>query len=120
MYEAFNRCDWNALFADADPEVEWAPLEENVSYRGRAAIIEYFDRWLAGWVDFQLELEELEFTPSEDRMFAALRYLGKVKGSDKVIDGHFFSVIGLRRGRFWRGEEYRERAEARAAFEWHE
>src|SRR6516164_3997528 len=91
FYVAYNRRDWDGVFADADPEVEWDPVEENVSYRGRPAILDYFERWLDTWVDFRVELEELVFTPDEDRMFSAVRYVGRSPESDVESDGHFFA-----------------------------
>jgi len=117
FFAAYNRRDWDECFAEVDPEVEWDPVEENVRYRGRAAIVEYFERWLAVWSEFRVELEEIEFTPSEDRQFSAMRYVAKVPASDTEVEGHFFSVIEMRDGRWWRGKEFIDRTEARAAFE---
>ena len=37
--------------------------------------------------------------------------------SDAEIDGHFFAVLELRDGRWWRGKEYADRSKAWAAFE---
>ena len=47
LYAALNRRDWDAFFAQTDPEVEWTPLDENTSYRGRGALIAYIERRLA-------------------------------------------------------------------------
>lgn len=118
FYAAFNRRDWDELFAHTDAEFEWTPVDENRSYRGRAAITGYFARRLAAWVELLIEPEELEFAPGRDRMFAALRYRGRVEGSEKLIDGVLYSVLELHDGTFSAGEEYRDRAEALAAFRW--
>jgi hypothetical protein len=57
------------------------------------------------------------FTPEEDRMFSAVRYVGRIPESDAEIDGHFFAVLEVRDGRWWRGKEYADRSKAWAAFE---
>ncbi len=116
LYAAFSGRDWDAFFALADPEVEWTPLDENASYRGRAAISRHFERRLADWVEFRLELESAEASPEEDRVFIAARYEGHVRDSEKLATGALFTVIELRAGRFWRGEEYPSSGLAREAF----
>jgi hypothetical protein len=85
---------------------------------GRPAITAHFERRLAPWMEFRLELEERELSAFQDRVFVAARYEGRVRDSDKVVGGLVFSVIELRDGRFWRGEEYADKDQARAAFEW--
>lgn len=106
LYAAFSARDWDAFFALADPEVEWTPLDENASYRGRAAVSGHFERRLADWIEFRLELERVEVSADEDRVCVVARYEGHVRGSEKLTGGALFTVIELRAGRFWRGEEY--------------
>lgn len=117
---AFSRRDWDRFFAQTDPEAEWAPLDENVSYRGRGELTAYLERRLAPWAEFRLELETVELSPTEDRMLATTRYTGRVHGSAKLVSGRISSVIELRAGRFWRGEEYPDRKRAREALLWRE
>jgi SnoaL-like domain len=83
-YAAFNHRDWDGFFSDmySEADYEWDPMEENVSYRGREAIIEYLDSWLEAWDEFEVEVEDIEVVPTADRMFVALRYRGKGKGSE--------------------------------------
>jgi ketosteroid isomerase-like protein len=120
FYAALNRRDWDAVFAQTDPEVEWTPLNENTSYRGRGALTAYIERRLAPWVEFHLELETVEISDEQDRMLATARYAGRVRGSAKAISGHVSWVIELRAGRLWRGEEYPDKKRAREAFQWRE
>lgn len=120
LFAALGRHDWEQFFAQADPEAEWTPVDENASYRGRGALTGYFERRLAPWVEFALELETVEFSPTGDRMLTTARYQGRVGGSAKLISGRLSCVIELRAGRFWRGEEYPTRDAAREAFQWHQ
>ena len=55
---AVNRGDWNAFFAEVDPEIEYTPVEENVTYRGREAMTGYLDRFFEVWDDHRMELED--------------------------------------------------------------
>jgi ketosteroid isomerase-like protein len=112
LFAAFNRRDWDALFAELDPEVEYAPVEEHAAFRGREAFTEYLERWLDAWETFSGEAEEIEITPAEDRAFIALRFRGSGKGSGVEIDDPIFWVGELRRGRLYRISEYTDREEA--------
>jgi ketosteroid isomerase-like protein len=89
---------------------------ENATIRGREALIAYFERWLEAWDEFHREIEAIEVAPAEDRVFIAMRYAGKGKGSGVEVDGRFFIVASLRDGRIHRGREYADRAPALAAF----
>jgi SnoaL-like domain len=70
VYDAYDRRDWDAFFANADPEPEWDPVEENVVYRGREEILAYFGRWVEAWVEFHAEPEQIEVSPDGDRTLA--------------------------------------------------
>jgi ketosteroid isomerase-like protein len=117
LYAGYNRRDWDALFAELDPGFVWDPVEENVSYRGRSAITEYFERWLDAWVEFRAEPERIEVAPDCKRMLLSARYTGTVKASDIPIEGLFYQVIELRDDVPVQGKEFVDEAQARAAFE---
>jgi hypothetical protein len=74
QFEAFNRRDWDAWFAQIDPEIEYTPVEENVVYRGREEVTEYIAQWLEAWDKCVLHPEEIEISPAEDRAFVAIRF----------------------------------------------
>ena len=80
LFAAFNKRDWGAFSAELDPEVEYAPVEEDAVYRGPEAFLQYVERWLEAWDTFLGEAEEIESTPAEDRAFIALRFRGRGKG----------------------------------------
>ena len=112
LFAAFNKRDWGAFSAELDPEVEYAPVEEDAVYRGPEAFLQYVERWLEAWDTFLGEAEEIESTPAEDRAFIALRFRGRGKGSGAEFDDRIFWVGELRGGRLYRISEYTDRAEA--------
>ena len=116
LFEAFNRRDLDAVFAQLDPEVEYTPVEENVVYRGREAFTEYIARWLEAWDKCVIHPEEIEISPAEDRGFVAIRFSARGKGSEVEVDELGFWVVELRDGRMHRIKEYTRREEALEAF----
>jgi ketosteroid isomerase-like protein len=115
LFEAFNRRDLDALFAQLDPEVQYTPVEENVVYRGREASTEYIARWLEAWDKCLIHPEEIEISPAEDWGFVAIRFSVRGKGSEVEVDDQGFWAAELRDGRMHRIKEYTRREEARKA-----
>ena len=116
LYAAYSRRDWDAYFADTDPEFEWDPTEQGGVFRGRRAITEVAENWFSTWEEFQWEPEEIELTSNRERMFVSLRSWGRSKGSDAIIEGRFFHVFEVRDATFLRCTEYTDRAMALASF----
>jgi ketosteroid isomerase-like protein len=112
LFEAFNRRDLDAVFAQLDPEVEYTPVEENVVYRGREAFTEYIARWLEAWDKCLVHPEEIEISPAEDWGFVAIRFSVRGKGSEVEVDDQGFWAAELRDGRMHRIKEYTLREEA--------
>jgi ketosteroid isomerase-like protein len=117
FYAAYNRRDWDGVFADTDPEFEFDPTEEGGVYRGRRAITELAENWFSTWKEWGWEPEEIELASKGERMFVSLRSRGRSKGSDAIIEGRFFHVIDMRDGTFLRCREYVDRGKAVASFE---
>jgi ketosteroid isomerase-like protein len=116
---ARNRKDWDALFAEIDPDAEWRPIAETVVCRGRDAITEYFARWDEAWTDFRIDAERVDVSRDEDLALLAARYRGRGKGSTVDVEGNFYTVWELRDGRVVRCSEYAHESEAQAAFARH-
>jgi ketosteroid isomerase-like protein len=114
---ARNRGDWDALFAEIDPDAEWEPIAESVVYRGREAITEYFARWDEAWEEFRIDVERIDVSRDQDLALLAARYRGRGKGSAVDVDGDFYTVWELRQGRVLRCREYTQQSEAQADFE---
>ena len=81
---ARNRGDWDALFAELDPDAEWEPIAETVIYRGREAITEYFARWDDAWAEFWIDAERIDVSRDDVALLAA-RYCGRGKGSGSTF-----------------------------------
>ena len=116
VYDAYNRRDWDAWLSEADPEMDWNPVEEGGSFSGREALVSLAENWLSTWELWEWAPEEIEISPAGDLMFVAVRCWGRNKGSDALVDGYLFHVAQLRDGRFWRVREFTDRAEALAAY----
>ena len=113
---ARNRGDWDALFAELDPDAEWEPIAETVVYHGREAIAEYFARWDDAWAEFRVDAERIDVSQDEDLALLAARYRGRGKGSAVDVDGSFFTIWELRQDRVLRCREYAQESEAQADF----
>jgi len=116
FYAAYNRRDWDDWLARADPELEWDPVEERDSFRGRETLIRLAENWLATWAQFEWTPEEIEIAPAGDLLFVAARSHGRSRGSDAPIEGYFFHVVRLRDGKPWRVREFTDRGDAITAF----
>jgi ketosteroid isomerase-like protein len=114
---ARNRGDWDALFAEIDPDAEWEPIAEPVVYRGREEIAAYFARWDEAWAEFRIEVERIDVSQDEDLALLAARYRGRGQGSAVDVDGSFYTVWELRDGRVLRCREYAHEGEAQADFD---
>jgi ketosteroid isomerase-like protein len=112
FFEAFNRRDWDAFYAELDPDVEYTPVEEGVVYRARAGLAEYLQHWLEEWDRFVAEPEEIKITPAEDRGFVAIRFRGTGRASGVEIHEYLFWGADLRDGRLHLIREFTARDEA--------
>jgi SnoaL-like domain len=102
---AYNRRDWDAYFAELDPEFEWTPIEEKVKCRGREAVLAYHRRWLDAWEEFEVELEQLEIAPAGDRGLAIRPLSGQEPGRRGSDRGTLLPGGELRNGKPWRAKE---------------
>jgi ketosteroid isomerase-like protein len=114
MFVAFNDRDWDAFFEAVDPEFEYAPVEENIAYRGRETLIAYFESWYEAWEMYGNEPEEMIVT-EDGRAYVGSRTVARGKKSGLNVQGRLFSVYRFREDKPLSGKEYSERAEALAA-----
>ena len=56
----YNRRELGPIFDFLDPKVQWIPPAHSLEQpqRGHAAVREMFDRWLEGWEELRIEVEE--------------------------------------------------------------
>jgi uncharacterized protein len=116
-YEAWNRADWNGVFALFDPEIEVRPPElwpENAALRGRGNVRQAFEAVVEtgeGLPSMAVaNLEEIG-----DRVLACVRGGGKGRSSGIPIEASFSQVFQLREGKIVRIDFYLDHAAAREA-----
>jgi ketosteroid isomerase-like protein len=101
-----------------DPEVELDSfgMGERIRASGIEEFIVAMSGWLSAW-DRPLTLEADELIGSGDRILALVRWRGRGKGSGIDVEAEGAHAWTFRDGLVIRLEVYRDRDEARAAFE---
>jgi ketosteroid isomerase-like protein len=116
-FEGFAREGPEAMLDFWDPEIElWLPsglIQAGGTYRGHAAVLDWMKEWAEAWEEINYTPEE--FTEAGDNVLVTVLYEGRGKGSGVRIDGRFWYLITLRKGKAVRWELYPERTQAREA-----
>ena len=101
-----------------DPEVELDSfgMGERIDARGIEQFVAVMGGWLSAW-ERPLTLEAEELIGSGDRILALVRWRGRGKGSGIDVEAPGGHLWTFRDGLVVRLEVYRDRDEARAAFE---
>jgi uncharacterized protein len=113
MYEAFNRGDWEAAFADTSPEIEWEtdPRHPKAGiYRGR----EEFQRFMQDLEDpfEQSVIEPEQFFARGDRVVAFIKIRRRPSGSTAELAIRIGELWTLHDGKIVRGQAFGEREKA--------
>lgn len=93
-----------------DPQVEYEPVEEAETVRGRDALVRWTERWLEAWEEFRATPDEI--VVSEGAIFSAVSVEGRGGESGTEISQPFFHVFELRDGKIRRITEFFERGPA--------
>jgi len=100
-----------------DPEVEWVedPSRADAQvHRGHEGVRASFEEWLAGFEDYQFELEEV--IDCGDQVLAVATERGRGAASGAEVSSRNHMVLTLRDGKLLRYREfYDERAARQAA-----
>jgi ketosteroid isomerase-like protein len=96
-----------------DQDCEYRPVEEIDAVCGHHALIGWTERWIAAWVSYRNEVEEI--IDCGDTVFAAISIHGRGRTSNVEIRQRFFHVFHMRQGRILRLREYLDRNSALAA-----
>jgi ketosteroid isomerase-like protein len=112
-FAAYSRDGPEALAEFWDPEIEVGvppELAQAGTYRGRDAVLAWISEWSEAW-------EQIEYTPEEivgdrEAVVVTLLYDGVGRGSGLRIDGRFWYLIRLRKGKIVYLRLYGDRSEA--------
>ena len=103
-FAAFSRGDWDATFAEIDPEIEWhltfqlpdLPPGKTV-FRGFDEVRVLFDNLAAFWEELTLEVLEVVHE-SEDQLIVKARFAGRGGEAGIEVDRVLYYVMELRDG----------------------
>ena len=116
-FEAFGRGDTEAVLGTAHPEIEIfmpPPFPDAGAYRGREGYLEWTDRWLEVWKEFEIEITAM--TPVGSRhVVADAHQRGVGRASGIVVEQDVAYMTEVRDGRFMALHLYPSHADALAA-----
>jgi ketosteroid isomerase-like protein len=96
------------------PDISWRAAEGALDdvgvFHGHDAMRRYYRQWEETFDVLSTEIEELII--AGDRVVAAVRWAGRMKGSDAEIEIHYAIVLSFRDGKISKGREYFNREEA--------
>jgi ketosteroid isomerase-like protein len=113
-YAARNEGGLDAAAKFLHPEISWRAVEGELDdvgvMRGPDAMRDFYRQWEETFDESRSEIEEL--TDAGDQVVAAVRAIGRLKGSDAEVDTRFGVVIWIRDGKIVQGREYATGKEA--------
>jgi ketosteroid isomerase-like protein len=113
-YEAVARGEWQVLYENLDPEVEWRALQDTETYRGLDGVRESVSGWAGAWERW--DFEALDFIDGGDRIVVAVRERGHSNAAGGIdVEALHFHVWTIREGSIAGFREYGEREEALSA-----
>jgi ketosteroid isomerase-like protein len=118
LYEDWGRGDFSghAEIFDSEMTTETFGMGEPMRADTYEGFLDAMRNWLGAW-ERPLKLEAEEFLTSGDRIMALIHWSGRGKGSGVPLEARGAHVWTFRKGLVVRIEVYRDRDEARAAFE---
>ncbi len=113
-WEAFNRQDLDAWFADIDPDVCVYPRPDEPGvkqvYRGHDGLMAYLANWLSQWDRY--EAEPLELIDAADRVLVVARERGRLEQQGIEVEQHFDHSFTISAGKIIEWRMYDSHAEA--------
>ena len=112
-YEAGNRRDWDAMFANFHPDAEWEsdPRVPNAGiFRGRDEVRRFIEDQDAPFESTVAEIERL--IPSGDQVVALVKVKRRMRGSTAEMEIRIAHLWTLRDGKFARVQSFAERERA--------
>jgi ketosteroid isomerase-like protein len=112
-FEAFRRGGLEATLEYADPDIECLrapPLPDPQTYHGFDGLRQMYADWTADFSEF--EMEPLDYIERGDRIVVEMLQRGTGKASGVTVDGHYFLVFAIDRGKVIRQDAYLTREQA--------
>lgn len=108
----YNRRDLAPLFDFFDPEIEWIPPALSLEHpqRGHTAVREMFDRWLEGWDELHVEVEDV--VTAGDRVVVFVRQTGRGLSSGVEVENRVGFLWRIAAGKVIRFEIFPRPTEA--------
>ena len=116
-FEAFQRGDREAIFADVDPEIvteRHPPQPDAGVWHGHDGVLEVFANWTEGFDEFEMTLEE-PVSLNDRQVLARSHQIAVGKQSRAPIEGDFWLVYTFRDDTMVRFEIFASEGDARAA-----
>jgi ketosteroid isomerase-like protein len=109
------RGDVHAALVTMTPDVEWdmsgvVGWPEERSYRGREAVREFLEGWIASWGEWHFDIQEI--AEQGNRVFVAIREWGLGVDSGASVEQRRFFAWRLEDGRTVRVQMFSERSDA--------
>jgi ketosteroid isomerase-like protein len=110
FYERILRGDLDAALACLAPDVDYSVTQESRPAHGLEAVRAMWERWLNDWEEIETVAEE--FIDAGDHVVVTVHESGRGRGSGIEIDGRYFNVLTVRKGKIVRKVEFTQRSEA--------
>jgi len=107
-YAAFGRGDMQGLLALLADDIEWITPGEGLpvagTHRGQAQVAEYFQK-ISEMLEISF-LETREFVSQGDRVLVVGFHRGRVKATNRTLEGHWVMAFTVRNGKMTNAREY--------------
>jgi uncharacterized protein len=111
---AYEQGGLDALAEFWHPDMSWRAAEGALDdigvFHGHDAMRRYYREWEETFDEVSIDVEEL--IVAGDKVVAAVRGIGKMKGSEAKINIRYAIVLSFREGKISSGREYLSREEA--------
>lgn len=113
IYESIVRGEIEEVFPVLDPEIEWREPPESPGagvYRGHEGVRRSYASWVANWLEYRLEVEDL--IEAGDHVLVRCRQRVRAKASGVEVEQTLFGAWTLRDGKAVRMRMYHDEAGA--------
>jgi ketosteroid isomerase-like protein len=112
-FDAYDAGDFDAITEMAHPEVEvhdWPEAADPRVYRGASAIQDAREEWSKAWESVRAEPHD--FVEAGDRVFVAMRTIGRGRGSSIDVEMETFGVYTFRDAKILKLQYFTDRESA--------